>query len=93
VTVLEAFESGALDLKDFYFFGDDYRYRLDVDAKRRFLALLKEYFNIGVRYRGGIRKWDTVILLKAQELAKYLAGKSKVLNFAEPHPILVRTDR
>ena len=92
VTVLEAFESGTLDLKDFYFLGDDYRYRLDVDAKRRFLALLKERFNEGTRYRGGIRKWDTIIQLKTLELARYLTGKSKDVNFVEPSPNLVRND-
>ena len=92
VTVLEAFESGVLDLKDFYFLGDDYRYRLDVDAKRRFLALLKERFNEGTRYRGGIRKWDTIIQLKTLELARYLTGKSEGVSFVEPSPNLVRND-
>jgi len=92
VTVLEAFESGVLDLKDFYFLGDDYRYRLDVDAKRRFLALLKERFNEGTRYSGGMRKWDTIIQLKTLELARYLTGKSKDVNFVEPRPNLVRND-
>lgn len=86
VVVLEAFESGVLDLKDFYFLGDDYRYRLEAEAKRRFLALLKERFNIGVRYRGVTCKWDTVILRKTQELARYLLCKSKTLSFNEPHP-------
>jgi len=34
VTVIEALESGVLDLKDFYFLGDDYRYRLEENAKK-----------------------------------------------------------
>ena len=92
VTVLEAFESGVLDLKDFYFLGDDYRYRLDVDAKRRFLVLLKERFNEGTKYNGGIRKWDTIIQIKTLELARYLTGKSRDVNFVEPSPNLVRND-
>jgi len=33
VTTVEAFESGALDLKDFYFTSDDYRYHIEIDAK------------------------------------------------------------
>jgi len=33
--VEEAFESGVLDVPDFYFTGDDYRYRFDTEAKRR----------------------------------------------------------
>ena len=92
VTVLEAFEAGLLDLKDFYFLGDDYRYRIEGDAKRRFLALLKDRFNSGVHYRGCTCKWDTVILYKLQELARYLTGKSKQLDFTEPHVNLKRID-
>lgn len=92
VTVLEAFESGVLDVKDFYFLGDDYRYRFDPEAKKRFLALLKDRFNAGVTYRGQKCKWDTVILRKAQELARFLNSKSKNLCFSEPHPDLSRVD-
>lgn len=92
VTVLEAIESGVLDLKDFYFTGDDYRYRLEVKAKRRFLGLLKERFNRGVKYQGCTCKWDKVILRKTQELARYLTGKKKDVNFGEPRPSLSRTD-
>jgi hypothetical protein len=33
VAVVEAFESGALDLPDFHFTGDDYRYRKNFPAK------------------------------------------------------------
>ena len=49
VTVLEAFESGVLDLQDFYFFGNDYRYHIALEAKRRFLKLLQERFNSGIQ--------------------------------------------
>jgi hypothetical protein len=34
-----------LDLPDFYFTGDDYRYRSGPEAKQRFLDLLRERFN------------------------------------------------
>ena len=37
-----------LDLPDFYFTGDDYRYRFEPEAKRRILDLLRERFNSGV---------------------------------------------
>jgi len=61
VTVIEAFESSALDLKDIYFMDDDYRYHIEVEAKRRFLELLKNRFNAGVRYKGKTWKWDSGI--------------------------------
>jgi len=92
VTTIEAFESSALDLKDFYFTGDDYRYHIEIEAKRRFLKLLKNMFNSGVKYNGKTWKWDTVILNKTQELARYLMGKSKKMDFIEPHPTMRRID-
>jgi CRISPR-associated protein Cas1 len=92
VTAAHAFETNALDLKDFYFTGDDYRYRLETDARRRFLDLLREHFNNGVRYNGRVLKWDTVIEQKALELGRYLLGRSPRLDFLEPSPKLARSD-
>src|SRR2546427_2567823 len=92
VTVLEAVESRTLDLKDFYFTGDDYRYRIEVNAKRRFLGLLRKSFNSGVRYGKGNYMWDTVIFRKAQELGRFLLGESPTLNFSEPKPDLPQED-
>jgi len=37
-------------------------------------------------------KWDTVILNKTQELARFLLHRSDKVDFAEPKPILTRTD-
>jgi hypothetical protein len=88
----EAFESGVLDLPDFYFTGDDYRYRFETEAKRRFLSLLRQRFNVGVRWNGRILKWDTVIEQKAVELGRYLLGRSTRLDFSEPSPTLLRLD-
>ena len=92
VAVMETFESGVLDLPDFYFTGDDYRYRLEPEAKQRFMNLLRERFNSGVNYKGRALKWDTVIENKATELGRYLVGQSNILDFSEPFPKLIRTD-
>jgi len=92
VTVVEAFDSGIVDLPDFYFVGDDYRYRFETEAKQRFLDLLRERFNQGVRYNGRVLKWDTVIEQKAAELGRFLASQSTTLDFSEPSPRLKRTD-
>ena len=92
VTTIEAFESGALDMKDFYFTGDDYRYHIEIEAKRRFLQLLKARFNSGVKHNGKTCKWDTVILNKTQELARFLAVKSGDIDFLEPTPDIRRND-
>jgi CRISPR-associated protein Cas1 len=92
VAVMEAFESGVLDLPDFYFTGDDYRYRFDPEAKQCFLDSLRERFNSGVRYKGRALKWDTVIEQKAVEFGRFLAGRIGRLDFSEPSPTLRRTD-
>jgi CRISP-associated protein Cas1 len=92
VTVLNAFESGVLDLRDFYFTADDYRYRFEAPARRRFIDLLRERFNGGVRYDGRVLKWDTVIERKAMELGRYLVGRTSKLNLSEPSPTLQRHD-
>jgi CRISPR-associated protein Cas1 len=92
VTVMEAFQSGVLDLPDFYFTGDDYRYRFEPEAKQRFLDLLRERFNSGVRYKGRVFKWDTVIEQKTVELGSHLLGRSERFDLSEPTPRLARTE-
>jgi CRISPR-associated protein Cas1 len=92
VSVIEAFESRALDLHDFYFTGDDYRYRFDVGAKQRFIDLLRDRFNGGIGYKGQVLKWDTVIEQKTNELGRFLTGRSSRIDFEEPAPKLERLD-
>jgi len=92
ISVDEAFESGVLDLRDFYFTGDDYRYRFDVDSKQRFIDVLRDRFNAGVAYKGRVMNWDTVIEQKVSELGRFLPGKTPRLDFDEPAPTLDRQD-
>jgi len=73
-----------LDVKDFYFLGDDYRFHFETEAKRRFLEFLKGNFNSGVQYKGKTWQWDTIILCKAQELARFLQEKAESLDFRQP---------
>jgi CRISPR-associated protein Cas1 len=84
--------SGVLDLPDFYFTGDDYRYRFEPEAKQRFLGLLRERFNTRIRCNGRGLKWDTAIEQKATELGKYLTGKIRTVDFSDISPKLMRLD-
>jgi CRISPR-associated protein Cas1 len=79
VAVMDAFEGGVLDLPDFYFTGDDYRYRFDPEAKQRFLDLLRERFNSGVKYNSRALKWDTIIEQKTSELGRLLTGRASLV--------------
>lgn len=90
--VIHAFESGRLKLHDFYFTGDDYRYRFEAEAKQRFIEVLREGFNAGVTHKGRVLKWDTVIEEKAIELGRFLVGKRSSFDFMEPTPKLRRQD-
>ena len=90
--VIEAFERGILDKADFYFTFADLRYRFNEDPKLRFVNLIRQRFSSGVRYKGRNLQWDTVIQEKANELARFLVGKSSKLNFVEPFPTLERSD-
>lgn len=81
-----------LSPSEFYFTGDDYRYRFEVEAKQRFIDLIRERFNVGVACRDRVLKWDTIIELKANELGRFLVGKSLRPDFAEPAPRLERND-
>ena len=71
--MVQAFESKTLELHEFYFTGDDYRYRFELDAKRRFIEVLRARFNSGVVYKGRVTKWDTVVQEKTSELGRYIA--------------------
>jgi CRISPR-associated protein Cas1 len=90
LTVVQAFESGELDVPYFYFTGDDYCYRFDAEAKSRFVDLLREQFNSGANYNGQVMKWDTVIERKAKELGRFLTGKSATIDFADVFPKLLK---
>jgi len=92
LTTMQAFESGVLDLKDFYFTGDDYSYKIEIEAKRRFLQLLKGRFNSGISCKGRVLKWDTVIEQKTTELSRFLVDSSQVIDFSKPGPFLKRLD-
>jgi CRISPR-associated protein Cas1 len=88
VTVMDAFESRVLDLPDFHFTGDDYRYRFEPQAKERFLDLLRERFNTRVRCTNRMLKWGTTIEEKTTMLGRYLVGRSDELDFSQPSPNL-----
>jgi len=92
VAIIQAFESGLLDMKDFYFMGDTYLYHIEIEAKRRFLELLKERFNSPVQYEGKTWQWNTIIPHKVQELCRFLLGKVESIDFTLPNPSLERSN-
>ena len=90
-TVVSCLESRQFGKKDFYRM-DNYVLRLRPEAVRKFIDVLRIKFNSPVRHAGKLYGWDTVIRLKAQELANYVLEKRVDLDFGEPEPVLDRTD-
>jgi hypothetical protein len=54
--------------------------------------LLRQAFNSRAVYEGRRLTWDTLILRKCQELARYLLGKAASFELTSPRPVLERSD-
>lgn len=93
LSVIQAFESETLELHNFYFTGDDYRYHFEPEAKQRFIDHVRARFNAGVSYRSRSMNWDTVIEQKTEELARFLTGRSPDVDFTEPTPAFDNNER
>jgi CRISPR-associated protein Cas1 len=90
-TVIACLESGRFVRKDFYRM-DNYVLRLRPEAARRLIDALRIKFNSAVSHEGKLYSWDTLIRLKAQELANHILGRGTDLDFGEPKSVLHRTD-
>jgi len=91
-TVLRMVLSRVFTWGDFYFTGGDYRLRIKPPLLDRYTDLLREQFNSGVMYCDKRLPWDTLILRKSQELARYLLGKTNRFDLKSPNPVLWRSD-
>ena len=89
-TVVESLENREFKKSDF-FRTDNYALRLKPEAVKKLLNRLREAFNSSVKYQGRFCRWETIIFLKAQELARHLIQKTP-LDFLEPSPNLERSD-
>ena len=90
-TVVSCLDTRQFGKKDFYRM-DNYVLRLRPEAARKLIDAVRTRFNSPVRHAGRFYSWDTVIRLKAQELANYILSRRNELDFGEPKQILDRTD-
>jgi len=67
---------------------DNYVLRLRPETVRKLADALRIRFNSPVRYKGKFYRWDTILRVKAQELANYVLGRRNGLDFSGPSPIL-----
>lgn len=90
LSVIQAFNTGALNVSDFNYNPHDFEYMTSHEARIRLLTILRDTFNSTVSYNGRSLKWSTVIVEKTNELGRYLRGRSATVDFCEPAPILER---
>jgi CRISPR-associated protein Cas1 len=91
-TMISCLEGGHFSGKKDFFRMDNYVLRLRPEAVRKLVGALRIKFNSAVSHEGNLYSWDTLIRLKAQELASYILGTRTRLDFSEPKPILNRAD-
>ncbi len=89
-TMISCLESERFGKKDFYRM-DSYVLRIRPEAVKKLIDVLRIRFNSPTRHAGRFYDWDTLIRLKAQELANYILGKRTEVGFAKPTPNLDRS--
>jgi CRISPR-associated protein Cas1 len=90
-SVISCLESGHFAKRNFYRM-DNYVLRLRPESVAKLVGALRAKFNSRVAYKKKFYSWDSLIRLKAQDLANYILGKRIGLDFGEPKPVLHRTD-
>ncbi len=90
-TVIECLEYERFSKKDFYRM-DNYVLRLKPEAVRKLVDALRLRLNSTVGYRSKFYTWDSLIRLKARELANYILGRPTALDFSDPGPTFSRDD-
>lgn len=91
LAVVNLVERDAMDAKDFVR-TESYALRLRPTGARKVTEEVNAWFNKTVEYRGKELMWSYVMLLKCRELAHYLTGKTRTLDFMAPEYQVDRVD-
>jgi len=91
LTVISLIESGKMDNKDFIR-TENYSLRLRPTGAKKLTEEINLWFNKRVSHQGNMAMWSYVIFLKTRELAQYLVGKRKDIDFVDPQYETKRQD-
>ncbi len=91
LAVINLLENKTLENKDFIR-TENYNLRLKPTGARKVVNEFSNMLNKKVSYEGKQTTWGSIILLKARELAHYLTGKKKELDFTIPEYEIERVD-
>lgn len=71
---------------------ENFNIRIRPEGVKKLMTELQTQFCSTVEYQNQKWEWRYIIIQKACELAQYLIGKRKTLDFSEPQPNLKRDD-
>jgi CRISPR-associated protein Cas1 len=91
VTVISCLEKRMFTKKDFII-TENYNLRLRPESAKKPTVELMKQFSTTINYGKYNFEWNYVIVKKAYELAQYLIGNKKSLDFSSPEPNLKRDD-
>ena len=84
-------ESGKIENKDFIR-TESYSLRLKPSGAKKVIEEFNNWMNKKVAYKKQSVMWSYALLLKTRELAQYLVGKIKTLDFSKPAYAVERHD-
>lgn len=91
MAVIELIETEVMENKDFIR-TEKYTLRLRPSGAKKVTEEIQGWLNNKVKYPGKQYSWSHVILLKMRELAHYLLGKRKMVDFLSPAYEIERQD-
>jgi CRISPR-associated protein Cas1 len=83
LTVLNLIERDVMDKQDFIR-TENYGLRFKPTGARKLTSEFNVMLNKGLTYKGKNSSWSSILLLKTRELAFYLTGRRKNLEFVNP---------
>jgi CRISPR-associated protein Cas1 len=89
--VISLIESERMENKDFIR-TENYSLRLRPSGAKKLTEEVNLWFNKRVSYKGNMTMWSYVMFLKTRELAQYLVGKIKDIDFIVPQYETKRQD-
>jgi CRISPR-associated protein Cas1 len=91
MAVMNLIEKDVMDNKDFIR-TESYSLRLKPTGAKKVTEEFNKWMNKRVKYQGKQTTWSYALLLKTRELAHYLVGKRKTVDFSKPNYEIERQD-
>ncbi len=91
LAVINGLEKKVFQKEDFIL-TENYNMKLRPSGAKKLVKEVEAVFSQRAFYRDGNRAWAYIIMMKANELAQYLIGRHKTLDFSKPSLELRRRD-